>query len=398
MIVVITDETVLQNVSNELDQLMTIGWEKIHCGKWDQIDLIWRDLYSFACYGNSGISFLKNDLKKCVHLLDLGIILGHKTYQKSLQLFIQFVHNQLMNDNNNGLNVFPQLRFMNSNDIQQEVKNNDGDNDDMQGSKYLDCKMDIPVIDKDNLIKTYDANDIDLIQFITNHFNKTEPVLIKNLVSHWPAIEKWKNLNYLIKSAGFRTIPVEIGKVYTDDNWTQKLMPFHEFISKYVLCADNNNDNNNVNKTGYLAQHLLFEQIKCFNSDFDLPDFVHVGEKDFDIDGDINCWFGPKGTITPIHHDPKHNILTQVVGYKYLRIYSPKESGNLYARDGILNNTSQVDPEQDKEIINEKFPKFRDAKYFDVMLEPGDGLYIPPKWWHYVKSLSISFSLSFWFQ
>ena len=32
------------------------------------------------------------------------------------------------------------------------------------------------------------------------------------------------------------------------------------------------------------------------------------------------------------------------------------------------------------------------------VLQPGEMLYIPPRWWHYVKSLSVSFSVSFWWK
>jgi lysine-specific demethylase 8 len=46
----------------------------------------------------------------------------------------------------------------------------------------------------------------------------------------------------------------------------------------------------------------------------------------------------------------------------------------------------------------EKFPKFAEAPYLECLLKPGDMLYIPPKHWHYVRSLSVSFSVSFWWQ
>jgi lysine-specific demethylase 8 len=39
---------------------------------------------------------------------------------------------------------------------------------------------------------------------------------------------------------------------------------------------------------------------------------------------------------------------------------------------------------------------FKDIPYVDCILEPGDTLYIPVGWWHYVRSLSVSFSVSFW--
>lgn len=51
----------------------------------------------------------------------------------------------------------------------------------------------------------------------------------------------------------------------------------------------------------------------------------------------------------------------------------------------------------DLDNIDEKeFPKVHDLEFLDCILEEGEMLYIPPKWWHYVRSLTISFSVTYW--
>ena len=42
--------------------------------------------------------------------------------------------------------------------------------------------------------------------------------------------------------------------------------------------------------------------------------------------------------------------------------------------------------------------EFKKAEYVEGILEPGDGLFIPVGWWHYVRSLDVSFSVSFWWK
>ena len=40
--------------------------------------------------------------------------------------------------------------------------------------------------------------------------------------------------------------------------------------------------------------------------------------------------------------------------------------------------------------------EFKKIPYVECILEEGDTLYIPIGWWHYVRGLSVSFSVSFW--
>jgi len=53
----------------------------------------------------------------------------------------------------------------------------------------------------------------------------------------------------------------------------------------------------------------------------------------------------------------------------------------------------------DLDNINLKeFPRAENLEFMDCILEDGELLYIPPKWWHYIRSLSTSFSVSFWWR
>ncbi len=55
--------------------------------------------------------------------------------------------------------------------------------------------------------------------------------------------------------------------------------------------------------------------------------------------------------------------------------------------------TTKGDEKQERE---KQFPMFAGAEYVEAVLEPGEILYIPKGWWHYIRSLDVSASVSFW--
>jgi lysine-specific demethylase 8 len=40
-----------------------------------------------------------------------------------------------------------------------------------------------------------------------------------------------------------------------------------------------------------------------------VPDYCSAGGGELQA---LNAWFGPDGTVTPLHHDPHHNLFAQV--------------------------------------------------------------------------------------
>ena len=228
--------------------------------------------------------------------------------------------------------------------------------------------------------------------FRTEFMAQHEPLVLTDCVEHWPAVSAsghraW-TVDYIKRVAGPRTVPIEIGSKYTDSDWGQKLMTVSDFIDQYIL---------NSHQLGYLAQHQLFDQIPELRNDICIPDYCCLGENDHET-VDINAWFGPEGTVSPLHYDPKHNFLVQVMGRKYIRLYKEEYTECVYPHpDRLLFNTSQVDVENPDLV---KFPRFQDADghCVECVLKPGEMLYIPPRCWHYVRSLAVSFSVSFWWQ
>ncbi|KAF8456638.1 hypothetical protein BGX38DRAFT_1087227 [Terfezia claveryi] len=259
----------------------------------------------------------------------------------------------------------------------------------------------------------------------------SHPFIVKSLTPHWPALttRPWSSPAYLLShtNSGKRLVPIEIGKSYTDASWGQRIIPFKQFLDEYILHPSPSST------TGYLAQHDLFSQVPALRNDIAVPDYCYSS---FYTDGDdpdvddvdtpeplLNAWFGPKNTLSPLHTDPYKNILCQVVGRKYIRLYNPHtETPRLFPRGveagGVdMSNTSGVEvgwvegdeltyDDDGEDGIEEGRGGFEGegegegdgAEYVEGILEPGDGLFIPVGWWHYVRSLDVSFSVSFWWK
>jgi len=101
-------------------------------------------------------------------------------------------------------------------------------------------------------------------------------------------------------------------------------------------------------------------------------------------------WVGPVGHVEPLHTDEGDNTLYQVAGVKHLAIFPPDQMHNLYPFPliGPLPPwVSQVDIDRPD---HQRFPRVGQAlaRRHDVILEPGNMLFLPTQWSHEVTIVS----------
>lgn len=345
---------------------LEMAWEQLHSGPWHSVLPIWRDAYSMACLHVARFNYAGGEFSEAIRVLDMGLIMGGLALRKDLESAIKKATAKASVVRVSDEGVEAQCRV-----VTQEF--NDAEVLQALPMKSLSCKL----VGKRSALS--------MEEFLCDYFLSGSPVVISECMTHWPARTKWNDMDYLKRIAGYRTVPVEVGRNYLCSEWKQELITLSEFLERIQ-----SNDCSPAGPT-YLAQHPLFDQIEELRKDILIPDYCFTGGGELET---LNAWFGPAGTVTPLHHDPHHNILAQVVGRKYVRLYPATLSEELYPHnESMLKNSSQVDLDS---IDVNKFPKVLDLDFVDCILEEGEMLYIPPKWWHYVRSLTKSFSVSFW--
>ncbi|XP_034740660.1 HSPB1-associated protein 1 homolog isoform X1 [Etheostoma cragini] len=132
--------------------------------------------------------------------------------------------------------------------------------------------------------------------------------------------------------------------------------------------------------------------------------FEDVKWSEFGFEGrngrESTLWIGTAGANTPCHLDSYGcNLVLQVQGRKRWHLFPPEDTVNLYPtripyeESSVFSQVDVLHPDLSR------FPAFLGARAHIVTLQPGQVLYVPRHWWHYVESLDpITVSVNSWIE
>lgn len=144
---------------------------------------------------------------------------------------------------------------------------------------------------------------------------------------------------------------------------------------------------NNLNTNYRMFLFNLFKFNPKLRDEFPCPE-IFKGI----LDRTSFMFFGGKQTTVRIHYDidMSHVLHTHFGGRKRVVLIPKSYSKLLYCLP--FNTYSLIDLDKPDYL---KYPALKYVKGYDLVLEPGDTLFMPSGYWHYMTYLDSSFSVSY---
>jgi hypothetical protein len=223
--------------------------------------------------------------------------------------------------------------------------------------------------------------------FFEDYVWPCRPVVLTDLARQWGDLSRWEPRALAARVHDVR-LPVSITRgIYDfargDDNWVSRDTVTAMSVAELVARMEEGRD-----ECLYLNQQSIPERFPELVPELREPSVMPPGSVQ-----KLYLWVGSKGNVSSLHFDRPNNFLVQLHGRKRLVLFAPQDYARLYPSETI-SHFSRVDIEKPDLA---QFPDYSGAQGYEVVLEAGDTLYLPPFWWHQVYSDSTSVSISvFW--
>lgn len=226
-------------------------------------------------------------------------------------------------------------------------------------------------------------------EFAELYVTQRRPVLLKQALSGCSALSDW-SLDYIRQCSGGMIMPL---KSWGDAGVATTHMRFDDYadqLERYAFAVGDRGSNA-AERPAYLhdipLKRILPEAdaaLEEFPTQY-FPVWYRPMWSNF-----AQFFLGPAGSVTPLHFDCllTHNLFFQINGRKRFLLIPPEQLRFCYPYKW---RWCRVDVEQPDFA---RYPDYRCVKPVELVLEPGDGLYLPPGTLHHVRSLDRALSFN----
>lgn len=231
-------------------------------------------------------------------------------------------------------------------------------------------QLSLSPIDKVSTISSQD--------FTNTYFKPLKPLVIQNMAKTWPAVTKWTP-EFFKEKHGQKQVKVYDGSfVEAGENYMSgvKTMNLSDYIEQVL----------NTPQDLRMFLYNIKSEIPEIIDDIVFPDLVKGFSKSF-----VFMFFGCKNSVTQMHFDidMSHVFHTALYGKKTITLFSYEQSKNLHRYPFTCRSYVNIDnPDY------QRFPRLKDAKGYQVVLEKGEILFIPSGYWHHVVYDEASYAVS----
>ncbi|XP_053954043.1 bifunctional peptidase and (3S)-lysyl hydroxylase Jmjd7 [Anastrepha ludens] len=290
----------------------------------------------------------------------------------------------------------------------------------------ITAALDVLLREADELCIGTEVTELDQVpepvEFARNFYAKSQPVVIRNAIKHWPAVHKWKPA-YLEQVLDKKVLDVtSTPNGYADglakqDGIEYFVLPLEEkmCMKEFLQKLDD--------PTG--AIYYIQKQNSNFTTDFpelakdiDVRD-LKFAEQCLNTPPLVNFWMGDERAVTSMHKDPFDNLYCVISGHKDFILLPPhqvvniprqlypvgqyrrNQSGQFYIEPAETNETKQMQTEwisiDPLAPDLSKYPQFARTQPLHVQVNAGDVLFLPNFWFHHVQQSHKCIAVNFWY-
>ncbi|ASW74178.1 JmjC [Chryseobacterium piperi] len=206
------------------------------------------------------------------------------------------------------------------------------------------------------------------------------PVILEDFVDpNSPAFQKW-NYDYFKEIAGNHKVNIYGSDLESLDRVASKPIA-HTHFSEYL----------DLISTQPTEQRLFLFNLLSIKPE--LKNDLYYNDV---TNGKILKWlpfmfFGGKGSITRNHIDidMSHVFITQFQGIKKIWLFPWEQSDLMYKLPYNFHSLANI-----KEPDYNEYPALKYVKGYEAIIHPGETLYIPSGWWHYIQYETEGYSVS----